>query len=175
MPRLCRAHRRRDPITAVRIGGRGLLIALLVLAGTVTLAACSNEDGPYVEIQGGGFIFNIREAEAYYGLTLRPLRRLVDGTVIEVDFEDPAGGPDIAVKETVMGSRLNYTFRTPGLAGIRKNKDYRAVVLVKSPKAGEVLARYEKTFRSDVDQSVLPEKPLTVGPGYTPNPELQRQ
>ena len=170
-----RAHRRRKPSTVARTSGGGLLGALLALAATVVVAACSNEDGPYLEIQGGGFIFNIREAEAYYGVTLRPLRRLAQGTVIEVDFENPAGGPDIVVQQTVAGPRLNYAFRTPALSGIRKDKNYRALVLVKSAKAGDVLARYEKTFRPNVDQSVLPDKPLFIGPGYTPNPELQRQ
>jgi hypothetical protein len=35
------------------------------------------------------------------------------------------------------------------------------------------LASYERTFKSDLDQSVLPSAPLTIAPGYTPNPELE--
>ena len=39
--------------------------------------------------------------------------------------------------------------------------------------AGKELARYERSFHTDVDQASLPSKPLVVGPGYEPNPDLQ--
>jgi hypothetical protein len=62
-------------------------------------------------------------------------------------------------------------FRTPALHGIVKDKDYATVLRVVSAD-GKELARYTHAFRTDVDQSVLPDKPLVIGPGYTPNPEL---
>ena len=36
---------------------------------------------------------------------------------------------------------------------------------------GEVLQTLERDFSSNVSQAALPEKPLTVGPGYARNPE----
>ncbi|HXF54619.1 MAG TPA: hypothetical protein VNK52_10905 [Hyphomicrobiaceae bacterium] len=146
-----------------------LLVALVVGA---IMAACDDASKPYVDIEGGGFIFNYRIAEAFYGVSLRPMRRLEPGTVLEVEFENPAGGKPYVVRETVDAARLSYMLRTPGLSGIEKDRPYRVEVRVLAPGDGRLLARYETTFKSDLDQSMLPSKPLTIGPGYTPNPEL---
>jgi hypothetical protein len=35
---------------------------------------------------------------------------------------------------------------------------------------GKEIARYERNFHTDVDQSTLPDQPLVVGPGYEQNP-----
>ncbi len=148
----------------------------MVLALGFLVAACddsADDAHPVVEIKGGGFVFNYREAEAFYGLTIRPLQRLAPGTVIEVAFQDPAGGPEILVREEIRQPSLSYMFRTPGLTGVEAGVDYRASVTVRGPGDGAVLGRLEKTFRSSVDQSVLPAAPLTIGPGYMPNPALQ--
>jgi hypothetical protein len=37
---------------------------------------------------------------------------------------------------------------------------------------GSEIERIDKNFHSQLNQSVLPPKPLTVGPGYTRNPDL---
>ena len=37
---------------------------------------------------------------------------------------------------------------------------------------GKALQKLETTVVSSLDQIVLPDAPLVVGPGYTPNPEL---
>jgi len=146
---------------------------MMALAVGVMMAACDDQGKPYVEIEGGGFIFNYRIAEAFYGVSLRPMRRLEPGTVLEVVFENPAGGEPYVVRETVNAARLSYMLRTPGLRGVEKDRPYRVEVRVLAPRDGRLLATYQTTFKSDLDQSVLPEKPLTVGPGYTPNPELE--
>jgi hypothetical protein len=145
---------------------------LMALAVGAIMAACDDASKPYVEIEGGGFIFNYRIAEAFYGVSLRPMRRLEVGTVLEAEFENPAGGKSYVVRETVDAARLSYMLRTPGLSGIEKDRPYRVEVRVLAGD-GRLLASYERTFKSDLDQSVLPEKPLTIGPGYTPNPELE--
>jgi hypothetical protein len=155
-----------------RKGGRPAAQILMALAAAAIMAACDDTSKPYVEIEGGGFIFNYRIAEAFYGVSLRPMRRLETGTVLEAEFENPAGGKPYVVRETVEGARLSYMLRTPGLTGIEKDRPYRVEVRVLAGD-GRLLASYERTFKSDLDQSVLPEKPLTIGPGYTPNPELE--
>jgi hypothetical protein len=38
---------------------------------------------------------------------------------------------------------------------------------------GKEVARYERSFQTDVDQSTLPDQPLVVGPGYQRNPDLK--
>jgi hypothetical protein len=152
---------------------RPIASLLLALAVGAIMAACDDASKPYVEIEGGGFIFNYRMAEAFYGVSLRPMRRLEVGTVLEAEFENPAGGKSYVVRETVDAARLSYMLRTPGLSGIEKDRPYRVEVRVRAPGDGRLLAKYERTFKSDLDQSMLPDKPLTIGPGYTPNPELE--
>ena len=144
------------------------------LALQLLLAGCGRETGPWVAFDGGGFVFNYRIAEASYGFNVKPLRRLPEGAVLEAEFEDPGGGKPIFVREVVTGPALRYMFQTPPLTGIKAAKPYRAVIRVMAPGGDTILASYERKFVSDVDQSWLPDKPLVVGPGYAPNPDLQR-
>ena len=144
--------------------------AILLLA-VLTVAACSSEFGPYIELRGGGFLFNYRIAEATAGLVVVPLRTLPEGSAIETSFENPAGGPPIVLSEKVSPKQTKFDFTTPPLTGIKADKDY-AVTVRLVDAGGKELQRIDKMFRSQLDQSVLPPKPLTIGPGYTRNPEL---
>lgn len=144
--------------------------AILVLVA-LALAACGAEDGPWLAFDGGGFVFNYRTAEASYGFNVRPLRYLAPGTVLEAELENPAGGPPIVIDQEIRTPGLRYTFQSPPLTGIQAGKPYHASVSVLEAGSGKRLARYERAFTSQADQSWLPEKPLVVGPGYQPNPE----
>lgn len=131
------------------------------------LAACSdNSDKPYVEFIGGGFIFNYRLAEADYGFVVKPTRRIPTGTILEAQFENPSGGEPIVVRDTAKFGRLQYVFRTPPVHGVKANHDYQVHLRLLDPADKHVIASYSRTFRSDVDQSILPEHPPVVGPGY---------
>jgi hypothetical protein len=139
------------------------LVALLALA---LAAACSPEDGPYLEFLGGGFVFNYRLAEADYGFVVKRLRRIPGGTVIEARLENPAGGAPFVLRETASWDRLEYVFRSPPVRGVVAGREYRVEVRLVNPADQRVIATYARTFRSDVDQSVLPERPPVVGPGH---------
>jgi hypothetical protein len=146
-----------------------------LLGGTlaVLLASCSgseSDDRPYFEFIGGGFIFNYRLAEADYGFVVKPLRRIPAGTILEAVFEDPSGGEPIVVRHTTKWGRLQYVFRTPPVRGVKANHDYKVELRLLDPKDKRVIATYSRSFRSDVDQSILPEHPPVVGPGYHPAP-----
>lgn len=143
--------------------GRALGCAALLAA----LAACDAGDGPYLAFVGGGFIFNYRLATAEYGFVARVMRPLPPGCVLEAEFEDPAGGPPITVRKQARAQRRSYHFQTPPLTGIVANRDYRVVLRLLGSDGAE-LARYERAFRSDVAQDVLPDAPPVVGPGYQP-------
>jgi hypothetical protein len=149
-------------------------LAVLVVAGA-GVAGCEPEgSGPYVRIEGGGFIFNYRISEAYYGFVARPLRSLPEGSILEARFEDPDGEAPIIVRQPVRASAIKYTFRTPPLRNVQADRDYRAELVVFDAGGVRELGRYEKSFRTYIGQNVIAEKPLTVGPGYTPNPQLDR-
>jgi hypothetical protein len=138
----------------------------LALIGLLSVSACVDRS-QYLELAGGGFIFNYRNATAMYGVILMPRRDPPAGSIIEASFEDPAGGDPIVLSRAARGGG-RIVFQTPPLSGIEKDRPYHVVVLLKS-QDGEELLRIEKDFVSDVDQSILPEKPLAIGPGYQRN------
>ena len=146
----------------------GAVIAAAMLAG------CSSESDPYLELRGGGFMFNYRIAEATGSMVIGSLRRLPEHAVIEVNFEDPAGGPAIVLRQEVKPDEGKFDFTTPPLKGIVKDKPY-AVTIRLLDKDGKELQRIEKPFKSSLDQAMLPDKPLSVGPGYAPNPDLHKK
>ena len=148
-----------------------MTLRMLLVATVVALvAACSSESGPYLEVGGGSFIFNYRLATAYAGMVVGPLRPLPENSTIEVTFENPAGGAPFVLTQKVAPETKRYTFTIEPLTGIKANVEYLATVRLLDA-GGQELQRIEKKFRSEVDQTILPEKPLTIGPGYTPNPE----
>jgi hypothetical protein len=140
---------------------RALGLCLLIL-----LSACVDRSH-YLELAGGGFLFNYRDATATLQVVLVPRRDPPAGSTIEVTFENPAGGDPIVVSRAARGGgRIEMT--TPPLSGIRKGVPYHAVVLLRTG-SGKELVRIERDFTSDADQSVLPEHPLAIGPGYQKN------
>ncbi|MFO0992709.1 MAG: hypothetical protein U1E67_12360 [Hyphomicrobiales bacterium] len=143
----------------------GLVIILFALMG------CKEDpNAPYLEFAGGGFIFNYRNAEAFYGFVAKPLRSLPEGSVIEAQFEVPNSSTPYVVTEAVKPGVLQFMFRTSDLRGIEKGHPYKAVMRLLASPSGPEIARYERTFHTDVEQASLPDKPLVVGPGYQPNP-----
>ena len=144
--------------------------ALAFILAALLLAACSNDSGPYLKITGGGFIFNYRLASAMLGILVVAERDLPAGGAIEVAFTDPSGGEPLVVREEIPAGESQFDFRFERLTGIRKDVDY--VVTVRLLDAsGKEAERIERTYRSDIDQAAtMPDKPLTIGPGYTRNP-----
>ena len=144
---------------------------MLTLAALALAAACSpgEGDGPYLEFLGGGFVFNYRLAEADYGFVVKRLRRIPEGPLIEARLEDQADGESFVILETASLEGLVYVLRSPPVRGVRAGRDYRVEVRLLEP-GGRLLATYARTFRSDVDQEVLPERAPVVGPGHQPAP-----
>jgi hypothetical protein len=144
-----------------------------LLFGAALVACSEGGDGPYLEFLGGGFVFNYRLAEAEYGFVVKRLRRMPDGAILEARFENPAGGEPFVLREPAAWDRLEYVFRSPPVHGVKVGRDYRVEVRLIDGASGRALASYARTFRSDVDQSVLPERPPVVGPGYQPAPKAR--
>lgn len=148
-------------------GVAGLTALLVVL---FLLRAPEDTTQPYVEFAGGGFIFNYNVAAAYYGFVARVVRRVPPGTILEAEFEDPAGGPPIVVRAVAGVYAKQFRFESPPLEGVKANRDYRVELRLIDPGDGTLMAAYSRTFRSDLDQDVLPTVPTTLAPTYRPNP-----
>ena len=145
---------------------RALLLAVL-------LAGCGEDkDAPYLEYLGGGFIFNYRTAEHFYGFVIRPLRSLPEGAVLEVEFEVPGKDGKVILREPARAGVLQYKFQTPHLRGIVKDHPYRTEVRLVGAD-GKLIAKIERSFYTSLDQTKLPDEPLTTGPAYNPNPAAQ--
>ena len=150
-----------------------VLRSFCLVLGLSLVAACSSEEtGPYLEIQGGGFVFNYRIAEATAGVVAFPKRTLPDGGKIEATFENPAGGAPLVMTEPVVKDKKKYDLTTPPLSGVKAKTDYLMTIRLVDA-SGKEIEKIEKPLVSEIDQTVLPEKPLTVGPGYTKNPEAE--
>lgn len=147
------------------------VMALIAFVAIALMGCKEDPSAPYLEFAGGGFIFNYRTAEAFYGFVAKPLRSLPEGSVIQVEFEVPGSAAPFVITEKVVPGMLQFSFRTPELSGIEKGHPYKAVMRLLAEPSGKELARYEKSFHTDVEQASLPSKPLVVGPGYTPNPD----
>lgn len=145
---------------ASRLRGRAFaaLLAGPLLLGALVLAACDDNDSkkPYLSFAGGGFVFNYRVGEIYYGFVAKIERRLPEGSVVQARFENPAGGAPFVVTNSTASGRIDYSFRSPPLTGVKANRPYKAELLVIEPKTKTVLARYETTYKSEIDQSALP-------------------
>jgi len=147
------------------------LLALLAFA--LALAGCNESDTrPYLKFAGGGFMFNYRVGRAFYGFVAKPLKTMPDGAVLEARFEVPGSDQPYVQRRPAQNGMLQYSFRTPPLHGIVKNHKYQAELRVLTSADGKVLASYTHSFYTNVDQRTLPDKPLVLGPGYTPNPEV---
>lgn len=154
-----------------RIGARRLAIALA--AALLAVAGCRDTggEGEFFEISGKLFVFNYRVATATYLVTLKPVRPVRDGDVAVATFEDPSGGEAIVVRQKIWPRLEKTTIESPPLRCVRKGRPYAVAIRIEDA-AGGVRQTIETTMTSAEDQDILPDKPLVVGPVYTPNPEL---
>lgn len=143
-------------------------VAALLAGGALLLSPAwqgDDTDRPFLAMEGGGFVFNYRIAEATYGLVARVERTIPAGTRILTTFENPAGGAPIEQEQTAREGLSKLVLKSPPVEGVVAGRPYAVQVRLLSP-AGEEIGRMETTFTSNIDQSVMPKAPLTEGPGY---------
>ncbi|WP_245415327.1 hypothetical protein [Hoeflea marina] len=148
------------------------LVLLIVAFGIGWLTRENPADRPYLKITGSGFIFNYRVAKAFYGFTAYLDRPVANYSRIDAEFEDPSGGPPIVLSEKLSPRSKVYSFHTPPVTGVVKGKPYSVHVRLVRHGDNAVLHDEVFTIASQLDGSILPEKPLTIGPGYHRNPDL---
>jgi hypothetical protein len=163
-----REDRTMEKLLAASLG----LVAVLFAMGWATRERPA--DRPYVAILGGGFIYNYRVADVFYGFSARVLKPVPVGSILTATFEDPGGGPPITVETRVNARTTKYSLRTPTVRGVEAHKPYRVDIALYDWRRQEKLWSETKTYASRISDSIVPAQPLTIGPGYTPNPALTK-
>ena len=151
---------------------RALAAAVACFSILLATGCREKEADDYVALTGKVFIFNYRIAEANYVVTLEKVRPLAEGTIAVADFENPAGGEPMTARQKVWPQSARIVLESPPMSCVRKDQAYRIDIKILDP-GGKELQHIETTLTSSLDQDVLPDKPLVVGPVYTPNPELE--
>jgi hypothetical protein len=145
------------------------LVAILLVAAS----GCreSGAEGEYFRLDGKLFVFNYRLATATYLVNLVPMLPPEDGRTAVVSFEDPAGGAPIVVRQRLWPKLPKTTIESPPVSCIVKDRPYAVTIRIEGAD-GSTLQTIETRMMSSEDQSILPDRPLVVGPAYTPNPEV---
>jgi hypothetical protein len=120
---------------------------------------------------GGGFLYNYRIAETRYGLSMRIVNPVPIGSLLEVTFENPAGGEPFIVTRSLGTEPGLIGVESPALPDVATGRDFAVVIRLRERVTNAVLETHERQFRTNIDPSVMPKKPLTVGPGYHRNPD----
>lgn len=102
-------------------------------------------------------MFNYRIGEATAGIVVAPKRKLPDGGILEVTLQNPSGGTPFLMKKQVTPNTKRYSFSTPPLSGVKADTDYLVTAHLLDAD-GKEIDKAEKTLRSDLDQTVSPER-----------------
>jgi hypothetical protein len=145
----------------------------LTLLALLALASGCRESGneEYLVLTGKVFIFNYRVATATYVVTLAKSKPVPDGSVVLAEFENPAGGEPLRVEQKVWPRSDKVALESPPLSCVVKDKPYQFSIRLIGPDK-TTLQTLDSTLTGTLDQTVLPDRPLVVGPVYTPNPDL---
>lgn len=146
--------------------------AVSFAALALALTACQRDDmeKPLV-ISGKVFIFNYRVAQATAVITLARNGALPDESYVETSFENPAGGAPHLTRSRIFPFWKKVTVESPPMRCVAKDRPYAVTIRIVDAD-GRELQSIETTIVSSLDQSILPSKPLVVGPVYTRNPEV---
>ncbi len=144
----------------------------VIITAALLLSACQREEQrEVVSLSGRMFVFNYRVATATYLVTLQPTSPIKDGSTIEASFENPRGGEAFAVTEKLFPKSPKIVLQSPPVECVKEGRPYEVTIKLKAPD-GHVMQTIVTSITSDTDQSLLPAKPLVVGPLYTPNPDV---
>ncbi len=147
-------------------------LAGFMTAALLAAAGCRDvPDGALFEISGRIFVLNYRVATANYVITLRPLGEVPDGLTARAVFENPEGGGQILVSQKVYPKLGKVVLESPAVFCLAKDRFYKVDIEIIGD-GGKTVQAIHTEVLSTLDQSVLPDAPLVVGPVYTPNPDL---
>ncbi|MDM9629233.1 hypothetical protein QTL95_25405 [Rhizobium sp. S152] len=146
-------------------------VSILLISAAAALSGCQRQNEEAVEVSGHVFVFNYRVAIATYLVTLNKKGTLPEGAVAIAEFENPAGGDPLVTEEKIFPAWDRITLQSPAIHCVKKDRPYTVSIRLVDAK-GSTLQSLKTTVTSDVDQSIMPGKPLVVGPLYTKNPDV---
>jgi len=149
---------------------RTTVVAVAIVA--VAAGCRDSKDTERYALDGKLVVFNYRVATARFLVNLKHLRAPGEGEVAVASFENPAGGSAIEVREKIWPATDKTTLTTPPLRCIVKDRPYKIAITIEDS-VGKPIQTIDTTVTSSEDQILLPDKPLVVGPFYTPNPEMK--
>jgi len=151
---------------------KAIVIGAALLVGITSLSGCQREDTKEpLKVSGKVFIFNYRVAEATYVVTLARNGPLPDPSFVETTFENPAGGPPLVTRSKIFPFWEKVSLESPPVHCVAKGKTYAVDIRILDGE-NKVIQTIRTSLTSTLDQSIMPGKPLVVGPVYTPNPEV---
>jgi len=142
------------------------IATLSVLFALAFSSGCQRAAEDYISINGKVFIFNIRNARAFYMLTLNRLPSTPDDAVVTAEFENPAGGPPLVKQQKVFPRMARIDLQSPDIDCVVVDKPYKIHIVLKTAE-GRELQTIDTTLTSTLDSTMLPEKALFEGPVYT--------
>jgi len=145
-------------------------VAVLLLPAALIACRDSGKDELF-ELAGRLVVFNYREAKVTYLVNLVPLRPIGESETAVMTLDNPAGGSPLIVTQKLFPNHQKVTLESPPLECVVKDKPYKVSIRIEGGD-GALLQSIETEMISSQDQNMLPDKPLVVGPGYQPNPEL---
>jgi hypothetical protein len=140
-----------------------------MLLTSLLLSGCG-ESGPieYLKIAGGGLQFNYRVSEASMVVIAQQIHPLPENSKVEALFDIPGTNTRESVMLPSMEGKLTYRLQSQKLFNIKKDEAYKVTIRLLD-RDGKVIDSKDTNFRSDVDQSTLPDKPLASDHAFTPN------
>lgn len=138
----------------------------------LALVSCRDvPQGGYLDVSGRLFVFNYRIAVATYLVTLARLQPVPDGATLESRFENPAGGEPLMKVQKVWPNAEKITVESPPVHCVVADRPYKVTIRLLDGE-GREMQSIETSVMSNVDQSLIPDRPLVIGPLYDPNPAL---
>jgi hypothetical protein len=146
---------------------------VVFLAACLALIGCRDESRlSYLELSGRNFIFNPRVNSATYVVTLAVLKTIPEGSHVTARFENPAGGAELVTERKVFANQTKIALESENLRCVKAGKRYAFSVSLQNS-SGKELQKIDSSLESSLDQSVMPDAPLVVGPAYDKNPALK--
>lgn len=135
---------------------------LLVLVGaTLAVVGCGvmppqNISSEYLETEGGGFTLNREVREVKYMITLVARKPLPTGSILQAQFDNPAGGPPLNITYQVAADQTKLVLTSPPVTGLKDRRRYQVHITLYSDATRNLLIdSYTQDIQSFFNQAKL--------------------